>query len=210
MPEEWRLSLMVPLYKNKGDIQNYNNYRGIKQVSHTMKVWERVVERRVRRSVSISENQFGFMPGRSTTEAIHLARRTKKMREEWRWSLMVPLYKNKGDIQNYNNYRGIKLLSHTMKVWERVVERRGNGEINEDITHHVGAEWMKWRLASGVLCDRNVPPRFKGKFYKVAVRPTMLYRAQVLASQEISCAKDDSSRDEDVEMHVWAYQERPY
>ncbi|XP_070001998.1 uncharacterized protein [Nicotiana sylvestris] len=49
--------------------------------------------------------------------------KTKKMPEEWRWSTMVPLYKNKGDIQNCNNYRG-KLLSHTMKVWERVVEAR--------------------------------------------------------------------------------------
>ncbi|MCF7184020.1 reverse transcriptase family protein [Corynebacterium sp. MC-13] len=70
------------MYKNKGDIQNYNNYRGIKLLSHTMKVWERVVEMRVRRVVSISENQFGFMPGRSTTEAIHLVRRlVEKYRE---------------------------------------------------------------------------------------------------------------------------------
>ncbi|XP_060170630.1 uncharacterized protein LOC132601565 [Lycium barbarum] len=61
MPEEWRWSTMVPLYKNKGDIQNCNNYKGIKLLSHTMKVWER--------------NQFGFMPGRSTTESIHLMRR---------------------------------------------------------------------------------------------------------------------------------------
>ena len=40
-----------------------------------MKVWERVVELRIRRIVTISEKQFGFMPGRSTTEAIHLVRR---------------------------------------------------------------------------------------------------------------------------------------
>ncbi|XP_070045289.1 secreted RxLR effector protein 78-like [Nicotiana tomentosiformis] len=40
-----------------------------------MKVWERVVEGRIRRAVSISENQFGFIPGCSTTEAIHLIRR---------------------------------------------------------------------------------------------------------------------------------------
>ncbi|XP_016467058.2 secreted RxLR effector protein 78-like [Nicotiana tabacum] len=40
-----------------------------------MNVWERVVEARMRRCVSISENQFGFMPRRSTTEAIHLVRR---------------------------------------------------------------------------------------------------------------------------------------
>nr|XP_016484053.1 PREDICTED: uncharacterized protein LOC107804647 [Nicotiana tabacum] len=58
MPEEWRWTLMVPLYKNKGNIQ-ICNYRGIKLLNHTMKVWERVVERRVGRSVSILENRFG-------------------------------------------------------------------------------------------------------------------------------------------------------
>ena len=47
---------------------------------------------------------------------------TAKMPEAWRWSTMIPVYKNKGDIQSCNNYRGIKLFSHTMKVWERVVE----------------------------------------------------------------------------------------
>jgi len=40
-----------------------------------MKLWERVIERRLRRNVSISENQFDFMTGRSTLEAIYLLRR---------------------------------------------------------------------------------------------------------------------------------------
>lgn len=47
---------MILLYKNKGDIQNSKNYRGIKLLSHTMKVWERVVKVKVSRGVSISEN----------------------------------------------------------------------------------------------------------------------------------------------------------
>jgi len=72
MPQELRHSIFIPLYKNKGDVQNCNNYRGIKLLSHTMKSWERVIEGRLREDISILENQFGFMPSRSTTEAIHL------------------------------------------------------------------------------------------------------------------------------------------
>ncbi|WMV41945.1 hypothetical protein MTR67_035330 [Solanum verrucosum] len=39
-------------------------------------------------------------------------------------------------------------------------------------------EPMKWRLASGVLCDKKVPPKLKGKFYRVVVRPALLYGAE--------------------------------
>ncbi|GJZ32301.1 retrovirus-related pol polyprotein LINE-1 [Tanacetum coccineum] len=50
-----------------------------------MKLWERVIERRLRRETRVTENQFGFMPGRSTTEAIHLLRSLmEKYRERQR------------------------------------------------------------------------------------------------------------------------------
>ena len=39
MPEEWRLGEVIPIYRNKGDIQVCSNYRGIKLLSHTMKLW---------------------------------------------------------------------------------------------------------------------------------------------------------------------------
>ena len=35
---------------------------------------------------------------------------------------MVPIYKDNGDVLECNNYRGIKLKSHTMKLWERMIE----------------------------------------------------------------------------------------
>ena len=69
-----RHSTIIRLYKNKGDAQNCNNDWGIKLLSHTMKLWEQVIEGRLRKIIEISENQFGFRPGRSTIETIHLLR----------------------------------------------------------------------------------------------------------------------------------------
>ena len=81
------------LYKNKGDIQSYSNYREIKLMCHTMKLWESVIEHRLRQNIKISENQFEFMPGRSTTEAIHLLRQLiERFRERKKiciWSLLI-------------------------------------------------------------------------------------------------------------------------
>ncbi|KAK3522562.1 hypothetical protein QTP86_023279 [Hemibagrus guttatus] len=74
MPEEWRRSVLVPIFKNKGDVQSCSNYRGIKLMSHTMKLWERVVEARLRKVVEFCEQQYGFMPRKSTTDAIFALR----------------------------------------------------------------------------------------------------------------------------------------
>ena len=57
------------------------------------------------------------------TKLFNLIFRSNKMTEEWR-SILVTIFKNKGDVQNCTNYRGIKLMSHTMKLWERVIEHR--------------------------------------------------------------------------------------
>ena len=73
MPEEWRDSILIPSFKNKGDVQSCSNYRGIKLISHSMKLWERVVERRLRSELTFSE-QYGFMPGKSTTDALFALR----------------------------------------------------------------------------------------------------------------------------------------
>ena len=67
-------SVLVPIFKNKGDVQSCSNYRGIKLISHTMKLWERVVEARLRREVTINEQQYGFMPRKSTTDTMFALR----------------------------------------------------------------------------------------------------------------------------------------
>ena len=39
-------------------------------MSHTMKIWERIIEARLRDIVEISKQQYGFMPGKGITDAM--------------------------------------------------------------------------------------------------------------------------------------------
>ena len=311
MPEEWRKSILVPIFKNKGDIQSCTNYRGIKLMSHTMKLWERIIEHRLRRVTNVTKNQFGFMPGRSTTEAIFLLRQLMERYREQKKDLhmvfidlekacdKIPmmvmwwaLEKHKvptkyitlirdmydrvvtsvraGDSETdtfpitIGLHQGSALspymfslvmdevtkdiqgdipwcmlfaddvvlvdetragVNRKLELWRQTLESKGfrlsrtkteymrcdfsgvggedgdvslegqivpkrdtfrylgsmlqsNGDIDEDVCHRIKAGWMKWRQASGILCDKKVPQKLKGKFYRTAVRPAMLYGAE--------------------------------
>ena len=56
-----------------------------------------------------------------------------------------------------------------------------NGECGREVKKSVQAGWNGCRRMSGVICDRRVPARVKGKVYKVAVRPAMLYGLDTVA-----------------------------
>jgi hypothetical protein len=53
-----------------------------------------------------------------------------------------------------------------------------NGDIDEDVSHRIKADWLKWHQASSILCDPRGTLKLKGKFYRTAIRPTMLYGAK--------------------------------
>ena len=38
--------------------------------------------------------------------------------------------------------------------------------------------WIKWKNASGVLCDKRMPVGLKGKVYHMVVIPAVLYGAK--------------------------------
>ena len=60
MPDEWQASVLVPIFKGKGDVRSGNTYLGAKLLEHAMKIFERVLERRIRELVNIGSMQFGF------------------------------------------------------------------------------------------------------------------------------------------------------
>ncbi|KAK3521291.1 hypothetical protein QTP70_003137 [Hemibagrus guttatus] len=311
MPEEWRRSVLVPIFKNKGDVQSCSNYRGIKLMSHTMKLWERVVEARLRKVVEICEQQYGFMPRKSTTDAIFALRilmekyrdgqrelhcvfvdlekaydrvpreelwycmrksgvgekyvrvvqdmyersRTvvrcavgqteefkvevglhqgsalspflfaivmdqlsEEVRQESLWTMMFV-----DDIVICSESR--EQVEENLERWRFALERRGmkdsrskteymcvnerersgtvrlqgeevkkvqefkylgstvqsNGECGKEVKKRVQAGWNGWRKVSGVLCDRKISARIKGKVYRTVVRAAMLYGLETVS-----------------------------
>ena len=67
IPDDWRKSILVPVYKGKRDPLVCGSYRAIKLLEQAMKVLERVLEKSIRCQV-----EFGFMPGKGTTDAIFI------------------------------------------------------------------------------------------------------------------------------------------
>ena len=51
-------------------------------MSHTTKIWERIIDRRLREETTIGDEQFGFMPGRGTTDAIFAVRQLMEKHRE--------------------------------------------------------------------------------------------------------------------------------
>lgn len=311
MPEEWRKSVLVPIFKNKGDAQSCTNYRGIKLMSHSLKIWERVVEARLRMMVTISEQQYGFMPGKSTTDArfalrvliekyregqkelhcvfVDLEKAYDRVPREELWHCMresgvdetyvrvvQDMYENSltavrcavgltdwfevgvglhqgsalspflfamlmdrltDEVRQESPWNmmfadDIVICGETkeeveasLESWRYALERRGmkvsrnkteymcanergdgnvlqmqgievtkvdqfkylgstvqsNGECGREVKKRIQAGWNGWRRVSGVICDRKIAPRVKGRMYKSVVRPAMLYGLEAVA-----------------------------
>ena len=47
MPDEWKTSLIVFIFKGMGDVMSCGSYRGVKLLEHAMKIVERILERRI-------------------------------------------------------------------------------------------------------------------------------------------------------------------
>lgn len=72
--KKWRFSVLVPLFKGKGDVGDCGANRGVKMLQLEMKVLERGFGRRLRAVVDIVDMQCGFMPGKGTVDALFMVR----------------------------------------------------------------------------------------------------------------------------------------
>ena len=56
-----------------------------------------------------------------------------------------------------------------------------NGSCEREVKKRVQAEWNGWRRVSGVISDRRLPARVKGKMYSSVIRPAMVYGLETVA-----------------------------
>ena len=85
IPDDWRRAIVCPIYK-KGDKTRCENYRGISLLSHAGKIYERVLEQRLRGLVEekIGKWQHGFRPGKGTVDLIFAMKLL--LEKDWEWN----------------------------------------------------------------------------------------------------------------------------
>ena len=74
IPNTWRRSFLIPIFKGKGDARNPDDYRGVALTSCVYKVLTTLVTARILAKVYhvLPPEQYGLMPDRSTEDALRV------------------------------------------------------------------------------------------------------------------------------------------
>lgn len=85
VPDDWQKGVVCPIYK-KGERVRCDNHRGVMLLSHTGKIYNRIIEKRLRTYVenALVDGQYGFRPGRGTSDLIFTMRMI--LEKSWEWN----------------------------------------------------------------------------------------------------------------------------
>ena len=113
IPTDWHKSFILNLYKGKGDALEWGNYRGLKLTDQAMKLLKRVLDSFIPDIVDIEAMQFGFVPGRGTTDAIFIIR---QLQEQY-IAANKPLYFAFVDLEKAFDQVPRKVLWWALEFW---------------------------------------------------------------------------------------------
>jgi hypothetical protein len=76
IPDSWKIAIVTPLYKNKGDLSDSNNYRGISVLPPITKIFEKIISRQItsyfERNEFFINTQHGFRKNHSCETALNV------------------------------------------------------------------------------------------------------------------------------------------
>ena len=104
-----------------------------------------------------------------------------KVRREPSWTMLeICIGKNDGNDDETLKMENTKVPRvKEFKYLESMVQESGGCE--REVMRRVQAGWNVWGKVSGVICDKRLPARVKGKVYGTVVRPAMVYRLETVA-----------------------------
>ncbi|XP_037800551.1 uncharacterized protein LOC119595496 [Penaeus monodon] len=95
-----------------------------------------------------------------------------------------------GDQQSKIQIDGLNLkrVDHFKYLGAMVEE---DGSMGREIKHRIQCGWNNWRKVSGVICDKRVPIKLKGKVHKSVVRPAMTFGLETAPLRKVEERKLD-------------------
>lgn len=146
-PAKLKEAVVTPIYKNKGNKDAPENYRPIAVLSNISKIFEKLLKSRLvnylLKMKILSPNQFGFTPGKNTTQAVgHLVNKIANKLESKLKTLVVFI-----DIT-----KAFDTVSHKLLIAK--MERNG-------------IRGVPLELFQSYLKNRTQKVKFKGKVSKV-------------------------------------------
>ena len=209
IPREWRMGLIVPIWKRKGDVHEPGKHRGITLLSQVLKLLERVLDARIRRRVEgdFGEEQQGFRKGRGTADGMYVLRQMVEKRLEVQGSMALGFV----DLEKAFETVPREMVMATLRwmgvpeadvrmvegTYEKTTARVVVGEgASKEFEVKIGLRQgsvlsplliiaKAWRAVEGVMADRRISKRLKGKVMSTCVTPACLYGTETLALTEL-------------------------
>ena len=113
--------------------------------------------------------------------------------EEWRRAMEergLKISRRKTEYLGCNEHQDaeIQLQGETVKRVETFTYLGStlaeDGELDAEVTSRVQSGWKNWKIVSGVLCDRRMNVKIKGKVYRTVVRPALIYGGKDMGVEE--------------------------
>ena len=111
--------------------------------------------------------------------------------EAWREAMEIRGMKVSRKKTEYLCMQGGESFEGNIRIQDEIVPRKNDfkylgstiqadGGSDKEVARRIQAGWNSWRKITGVMCDKKIPDKVKGKMYKMIVRPAMLYGIETL------------------------------